>query len=127
MLDRLQQGDVPRKHHVALRGPGGELRHEECITRDGFDGAYSIVYHSRRPHTARQVDGPHLVAPEASAPRALRRRHYLGGQVQASGTTARTAATATISTSSTRAAARSARSSGICHFKWATTSACRAA
>ncbi len=94
MLDRLQQGDVPRKHHVALRGPGGELRHEECITRDGFDGAYSIVYHSRRPHTARQVDGPHLVAPEASAPRALRRRHYLGGQVQASGTTARTAATA---------------------------------
>jgi len=28
MLDRMQMGDVPRKHHVHLRGGGGELRYE---------------------------------------------------------------------------------------------------
>ena len=38
MLDRMQLGDVPRKHHVQLRGGEGELRYEECFTRDGFEG-----------------------------------------------------------------------------------------
>ena len=53
MLDRVVAGDVPRKHHITLRGAGGELRHEECFTRDGFDGPYTILYHERRPHTQR--------------------------------------------------------------------------
>ena len=52
MLDRICVGDVPRKHHLQLRGPGGELRYEECFTRDGFDGPYTIMYHLRRPHKA---------------------------------------------------------------------------
>ena len=51
MLDRVVAGEVPRKHHLQLRGPAGELRHEECFTRDGFDGPYTIVYHQGRPHT----------------------------------------------------------------------------
>ncbi|TMQ10317.1 MAG: homogentisate 1,2-dioxygenase [Deltaproteobacteria bacterium] len=55
MLDRMQLGSVPRKHHIQLRGPEGELRYEECFTRDGFDGPYTILYHLRRPHTQRQI------------------------------------------------------------------------
>ena len=27
--------------------PAGELRYEECLTRDGFDGPYTILYHAR--------------------------------------------------------------------------------
>ena len=30
----------------------GRLRHEECLTRDGFDGPFTIMYHVERPHTA---------------------------------------------------------------------------
>jgi homogentisate 1,2-dioxygenase len=77
MLDRVVAGDVPRKHHVALRGPAGELRHEECFTRDGFDGAYSILYHLERPHTHQPADAAHgWAAPRWVAPRPLAKRHY---------------------------------------------------
>ena len=59
MLDRMQLGDVAKKHHTQLRGPGEELRHEECFTRDGFDGPYTILYHLRRPHTQRLAAAEH--------------------------------------------------------------------
>jgi homogentisate 1,2-dioxygenase len=75
MLDRMQLGDVPRKHHIQLRGPGGELRYEECFTRDGFDGPYTILYHQRRPHTHR-IATPAHGWPAPAAPAALARRHY---------------------------------------------------
>lgn len=52
MLERLAFGSVPQKAHTILRGPNGELRYEECITRAGFDGPYTIVYHEHRPHEA---------------------------------------------------------------------------
>ena len=38
MLDRIQQGDVARKHHVQLRGPDGELRLWSCKTASGDAG-----------------------------------------------------------------------------------------
>jgi homogentisate 1,2-dioxygenase len=77
MLDRMQLGDVARKHHIQLRGPDGALRYEECITRDGFDGPYTILYHLRRPHTHRITKPQHgWMAPQASADRALAKRHY---------------------------------------------------
>ena len=57
MLERMQVGEVPAKHHIAMRGPEGELRHEECITRQGFDGPYTIAYHLHRPQVHEQV-GP---------------------------------------------------------------------
>ena len=59
MLDRMQQGDIAKKHHVQLRGAGGELRYEECFTRDGFDGPYTILYHLRRPHLQRVTPPQH--------------------------------------------------------------------
>jgi homogentisate 1,2-dioxygenase len=37
MLERIVVGDVPKKHHIQLRGLDGALRYEECITREGFD------------------------------------------------------------------------------------------
>ncbi|HEX8112698.1 MAG TPA: homogentisate 1,2-dioxygenase [Kofleriaceae bacterium] len=82
MLDRMQLGDVPRKHHIQLRGPEGELRYEECFTRDGFDGPYTILYHLRRPHTHRVTAPAHgWPAPAAAADRPLAKRHYRTGEL----------------------------------------------
>src|SRR3954469_19070380 len=77
MLDRMQVGDVAKKHHIQLRSSAGELRFEECFTRDGFDGPYTILYHLRRPHIQRIAPVGHgWNAPEAADPRALAKRHY---------------------------------------------------
>ncbi len=77
MLDRMEVGDVAKKHHIQLRGPAGELRFEECFTRDGFDGPYTILYHQRRPHLHRVTPASHgWAAPIAAPARALAKRHY---------------------------------------------------
>jgi homogentisate 1,2-dioxygenase len=77
MLDRMQVGDVAKKHHIQLRGAGGELRFEECFTRDGFDGPYTILYHERRPHVHRLAPAKHgWAAPVAAPERELAKRHY---------------------------------------------------
>jgi homogentisate 1,2-dioxygenase len=84
MLDRICAGRVPRKPHLVFRSPAGALHYEECITRGGFDGAYSILYHEGRPHEAEPVDGgvagfavPMPDGPHASSATAgLQRRHY---------------------------------------------------
>jgi homogentisate 1,2-dioxygenase len=75
MLDRMAEGELPHKPHTALRGPGGELRYEQCLTRDGFDGGYSILYHERPPHALTHVRTEGRIV-SASPPRELRRRHF---------------------------------------------------
>jgi len=86
MLDRMCVGDVARKHHIQLRGPDGELRHEECFTRDGFDGPYTILYHQHRPHTQRLAQLGHgWNAPEEADPRPLAKRHYKTPELSHSG------------------------------------------
>ncbi|MBK9516695.1 MAG: homogentisate 1,2-dioxygenase [Anaeromyxobacter sp.] len=77
MLERRQQGEVPRKHHLALRGPDGALRHEEATTRAGFDGPYTLAYHLHRPHPTRPAEaGLGWALPAPLPPGPLARRHY---------------------------------------------------
>jgi homogentisate 1,2-dioxygenase len=77
MLDRIVQGAVPRKHHIAFRGEKGELYYEEAFTRAGFDGPYTLLYHRRRPHALHAAETSHgWVRSEAAPPRRLARRHY---------------------------------------------------
>jgi homogentisate 1,2-dioxygenase len=86
MLDRVVHGEVARKHHVALRDGEGRLRYEECVTRDGFDGPYTIAYHLRRPHTQRLAPARHgWRLPVAAAPRALAKRHFKSASLPATG------------------------------------------
>ena len=86
MLDRVCAGQVARKHHIQLRGPEGELRYEECFTRDGFEGPYTILYHLRRPHTQRLAPTTHgWKAPVAVDNRALAKRHYRTGKLATKG------------------------------------------
>jgi homogentisate 1,2-dioxygenase len=87
MLERIAQGELPAKHHIAARSDGGALRYEECLTRQGFEGPYTILYHQRRPHalqaTASAISSL-APAPEPGAPHPLRRRHFHGSKVRAS-------------------------------------------
>jgi homogentisate 1,2-dioxygenase len=69
MLDRVAHGDLPPKHHLAHRLPDGALCYEECVTRDGFDGPYSILYHQAPPQQHRLKATTHgwpkpMAAPE---------------------------------------------------------------
>lgn len=49
MLDRTSLGQLPRKHHTALRDEASALYYEHVLTRHGFEGAYSILYHRSLP------------------------------------------------------------------------------
>ena len=51
MLERHAIGDFPSKHHIVHKNEGSSsLYWEECFTREGFDGPYTIMYHKNRPH-----------------------------------------------------------------------------
>jgi homogentisate 1,2-dioxygenase len=84
MLDRVAAGELPAKPHTALRGAHGALRYEECLTRAGFDGPFSMLYHLHRPHALiaqapQHAAIPTLVPPETKLfqdESGLRRRHY---------------------------------------------------
>ena len=54
MIDRMSCGLMPAKPHTVLRDPDGNLLHEEMLTRGGFSGAFSYLYH-RYPTTAAVV------------------------------------------------------------------------
>lgn len=78
MLDRMVVGDVPAKHHIALRSEEGSLRWEECLTREGFEGPYTIAYHERRPHEQVPTELRHgwSVPAGPASPEALLKRHF---------------------------------------------------
>ena len=81
MLSRVAQGQVPAKPHLAVEDPSakGRLLYEECVTRDGFEGPFSILYHQHRPHEALPVSpasGFRVPPSTAAAPPSLIRRHY---------------------------------------------------
>ena len=78
MLDRICAGRVPSKPHIVFRSESGAQYYEECVTRDGFDGAFSILYHEGRPHEAEPVpgSGAGFAAPASAAAAHLLRRHY---------------------------------------------------
>ncbi len=77
MLDRVAVGALPPKPHLAFKAASGALYYEECITRAGFEGAFSIVYHQHRPHEAVPVaPSVSFAVPRATESSTLRRRHF---------------------------------------------------
>ena len=86
MIHRLQRGIVPAKPHTVLR-VDGELAFEHCFTRRGFEAAYTIMYHRRAPHWVQEEEdlGPHPGWAEPEWDGALRRRHFLSGNLPQGG------------------------------------------
>jgi homogentisate 1,2-dioxygenase len=88
MLDRVAAGELPPKPHTALRAASGQLRYEECLTRAGFDGPFSMLYHLHRPHALLSQAPKHAAVatlPSAAGDEPLRRRHYRTRLAQAGG------------------------------------------
>jgi homogentisate 1,2-dioxygenase len=86
MLDRACAGAIPPKPHVVFKSADGALLYEECITRAGFDGPFSILYHRHRPHEAQPQDAAVGFATPAALPGAgLARRHYHALEVPGGG------------------------------------------
>ncbi|MCM2278710.1 MAG: homogentisate 1,2-dioxygenase [Oligoflexia bacterium] len=50
-----RQGELPRKRHIAFRRGDGRLHCEELISRDGFSGTYSNLYHLAMPTRVREA------------------------------------------------------------------------
>ncbi|MED5374133.1 MAG: homogentisate 1,2-dioxygenase [Myxococcota bacterium] len=77
MLDYMAVGELPPKHHIAHRQPDGSLYWEECLTRQAFDGPYSILYHRHRPQEHMPRPTRHgFTLPKAAADQALAKRHF---------------------------------------------------
>lgn len=76
MIERKIHGQVAAKHHIALRGPGGALRYEECLTRDGFESGYTILYHEHRPHAVHTAETQHGWSFKPADDQRLLKRHF---------------------------------------------------
>ena len=77
MLERRSSGRFPDAPHTQLKANDGHLLYEHCITRQGFDGPYTIAYHEGRPHEALPAaDSPIVLPPADRRPERLLRRHY---------------------------------------------------
>jgi homogentisate 1,2-dioxygenase len=78
MLERRSSGRFPEAPHTRLLADDGRLLYEHCITRQGFDGPYTIAYHQGRPHEAQPAaDAPIVLPPADRRPERLLRRHYV--------------------------------------------------
>jgi homogentisate 1,2-dioxygenase len=81
MLTRITAGEVPPKPHLVFedRSAPGRRLYEECLTRDGFEGPFSMLYHQHRPHEALPVaaaTGFAIPPAPPAVPPSLVRRHY---------------------------------------------------
>lgn len=80
MIDRMSCGLMPAKPHTVLRDADGNLLHEEMLTRGGFSGAFTYLYH-RYPTTAAvevtESKRGHVIAgPDPAGRVPLKRRLY---------------------------------------------------
>ncbi len=83
MLERMACGDMPPKHHIKNRG---RPLYEECLTREGFEGPYTIMYHLGRPQAQHVAQTRHgFVLPQAGAKKPLAKRHYRAQDLARSG------------------------------------------
>lgn len=77
MIHRTSRGRIPDKPHTVFK-PDGALVMEHCLTRDGFEGIYTIMWHRQPPHwvSAQEDLGVHPGWAEPMTEAGARRRHY---------------------------------------------------
>src|SRR5258708_35812107 len=78
MPQYLKPGSVPRKHHIkfprdkAASYLGEGLHYEHVVTTEGFDRAYSILYHLKPPTRVQRVELYREAALKPAVPSPLR-------------------------------------------------------
>ena len=87
MIHRLQRGEVPPKPHTVFERDG-RLAFEHCFTRQGFSGAFTILYHRKPPHwvISEEELGPMPGSLPAEWDGPLRRRHFRTDEFAPGGT-----------------------------------------
>ncbi len=53
MIQRHALGEFPAKPHTTFYDENKKLYMEHCLTRDGFDGPFSILYYNVPPKRTR--------------------------------------------------------------------------
>ena len=91
MIHYRCEGAVGSRSHKAFRSEEGALYHEHCFTREGFDGAFSILYHRNPPQNhgqGRSVDRlwPDRIEEAGGQDGPLRRRHFRSQDAPVTGT-----------------------------------------
>lgn len=79
MLHRHTLGRIPAKPHTAFHGEDGRLLMEVCVTREGFNGPFSILYYATPPTdeaAAEPYAVPGFCPIKIVEDRDLRRRHF---------------------------------------------------
>lgn len=77
----MKMGKVPAKRHIKLERPKAEshlgegMYYEHVVTTEGFDRAYSIMYHLRPPTRVTKIEHVGQVALRAADPVELRTHH----------------------------------------------------
>ena len=76
-------GQIPKKHHIWFHRNGAAptyknegVAYEHVFTTEGFDEAYSIVYHLRPPTRVRNVELIKHWAPKKVTDSPLRHHHF---------------------------------------------------
>lgn len=87
MIQYHRLGSVPPKHHIT-HFEDGKLLMEQCVTREGFDGAYSCLYFRDPPTDETAVERmtvPGFCPVEPTPEQALYRRHLRTKELKVSG------------------------------------------
>jgi homogentisate 1,2-dioxygenase len=91
MPQYIRIGETPRKHHIrfprdkAASYKGEGLHYEHIVTTEGFDRAYSILYHLKPPTRVKGVELLREWALKAAAPSPLRHHHLKSAGLKRSG------------------------------------------
>lgn len=76
-------GQIPRKRHIAFRGPAGQLYPEELIGNKGFVGLSSLLYHVQQPTHVQDVKPFRALSWNTEESQTFRHRHFRTAQLPA--------------------------------------------
>ncbi|MDP6569741.1 MAG: homogentisate 1,2-dioxygenase [Candidatus Marinimicrobia bacterium] len=79
-----KQGNIPPKRHTAFRNESGGLYYEELVSREGFSGIYSNLYHLNRPTKISKVGNSTSIKLERAETK-HRARHITTSDLKGSG------------------------------------------
>jgi homogentisate 1,2-dioxygenase len=85
MPSYVRAGNLPPKRHIQFRKPDGSLYAEELLSTQGFESAYSLVYHLRPPTATIAVRPWNRPQAIFSPNEPLHNRHFKTAQITPSG------------------------------------------